>query len=982
MKKMQKNVQISSGSKGITIVTLTITIIVMLILSGISLNYIIGDGIFSQTILAKEKHEIAQYKERIELARASVALKNMGEVTLDNLIARIYKEKIVPTGSITKIDDEEAKVRTKEGYIFLITGDGIEFVGKGEDVVKPPDIQQANVNFKLEPEGWSNTSIKVAIEANLEEQFKLQYSLDTINWYDYLKPVEITENKTIYACIRNAIGEQGNYASRKIETIDKVNPKDFEPQLIVTTNSITIDANEAQDGEDTTGKYKTSGIKEIWYSKDAGITWQTNEDRTKTTYKYEKLTTNQKCSIQVKAIDNAGNQITTKVQEVTIGTVQVAQGNLSIEVTGWAPMTHEATVAITKGSGVTSELSIQYQVVSSLTEVTESGWKPGTSVSGVRLNQYVCARLWDGYNGGSLASLKVTETTAPTITPTITATSTNSIAVSVTSIDNQSGMPTNPTYTYYIKKKSATDYGTYKYSGTNTSYTFTGLEQNVEYTIKVTARDNANNEGVGTVTKTTSKQLVTSITLNKTTTTITVGKTETLTATVLPTNANNKNVTWSSSNTNVATVSGGIVTAVSAGTATIKAIAQDGSGVTASCQVTIVKATTIDDLKAGDYIKYDTGENGIMTFRILYPVSSEHGLQIISNKSVKDVTIGVEGKYEKSVDAYNNIIVELNNYAQEYINKDYAYDARCVGSAPTVQNGIFVNKNKIKLSGTTNYVEQGTTSYKKPQFTNANYKNSYDGDINHQTDKTQLENEGLWSIGEKYWLASRQVESTSSECRYRVRNVREDNVLTASTLTVLYSGGTATGTERISGFRPCISLRTNNIRITGGTGADEENAYTIEKIAEIEKTYVVKDGIFQVGIERFNLPEANIVQNEGFTRVLTKSTMDRSGINTVDEFDMSKYSILYIDYDIPSFTGTDGSAAVVMNALESGETIGTTTNSVAVVTATLGKQAVSRRTKSMDLSGVNTSHRIAIWKNATALQAQARIRIYNMWFEN
>ena len=83
---------------------------------------------------------------------------------------------------------------------------------------------------------------------------------------------------------------------------------------------------------------------------------------------------------------------------------------------------------------------------------------------------------------------------------------------------------------------------------------------------------------------------VTGISLNKTSITRGIGGSgETLTATVTPTNALNKSVTWSSSNTGVATVdSGGKVTVVAAGTATITATAADGSGKTATCSVTVL----------------------------------------------------------------------------------------------------------------------------------------------------------------------------------------------------------------------------------------------------------------------------------------------------------------------------------------------------------------------------------------------------------
>lgn len=71
---------------------------------------------------------------------------------------------------------------------------------------------------------------------------------------------------------------------------------------------------------------------------------------------------------------------------------------------------------------------------------------------------------------------------------------------------------------------------------------------------------------------------VTGVTLDRTTLTLTAGgDTGTLTATVAPANATNKNVTWTSSDETVATVADGVVTPVAAGTAVITVITEDGN---------------------------------------------------------------------------------------------------------------------------------------------------------------------------------------------------------------------------------------------------------------------------------------------------------------------------------------------------------------------------------------------------------------------
>lgn len=80
---------------------------------------------------------------------------------------------------------------------------------------------------------------------------------------------------------------------------------------------------------------------------------------------------------------------------------------------------------------------------------------------------------------------------------------------------------------------------------------------------------------------------VTGVTISPTTASIAVAATRQLTATVAPADAANKAVTWSSSDDTKATVnSSGLVTGVTAGSATITATTVDG-GKTATCAVTV-----------------------------------------------------------------------------------------------------------------------------------------------------------------------------------------------------------------------------------------------------------------------------------------------------------------------------------------------------------------------------------------------------------
>lgn len=230
---------------------------------------------------------------------------------------------------------------------------------------------------------------------------------------------------------------------------------------------------------------------------------------------------------------------------------------------------------------------------------------------------------------------------------------------------------------------------------------------------------------------------------------------------------------------------------------------------------------TIDEsvlaLKAGDYIKYNSGANGEILCRVLYPASSKYGLQIISDKNVKNVTLG-SSTYSEAVKSYNNAIETLNNEAEAYINTEYAYDARCVGSLPIVENGMFTKK------------DSGATTYVTPQFVNANYINSLDGDKNYETDQEQMQSAGLWG-GTSTYLASRYVESYSTECDWSIVYVSISGKLGYENLCSAFSSpsGFVRGFDAVYGLRPCISLKSDVIKITSGDGKSADTAYVIGK---------------------------------------------------------------------------------------------------------------------------------------------------------
>lgn len=134
-----------------------------------------------------------------------------------------------------------------------------------------------------------------------------------------------------------------------------------------------------------------------------------------------------------------------------------------------------------------------------------------------------------------------------------------------------------------------------------------------------------------TVTVTPRTISVESITLNKTQLSLVKGATETLAAIVLPTTATDKAVTWKSSDTAVATVKDGIVTAVAAGNATITAKAGEK---TATCAVTVTNPSNSGSSSGGG--------SSTPRYAVTVPDKTENGSLSVSSKNAKkgsDVTI-------------------------------------------------------------------------------------------------------------------------------------------------------------------------------------------------------------------------------------------------------------------------------------------------------------------------------------------------------
>ena len=193
---------------------------------------------------------------------------------------------------------------------------------------------------------------------------------------------------------------------------------------------------------------------------------------------------------------------------------------------------------------------------------------------------------------------------------------------------------------------------------------------------------------------------VTGISLNKSTLTLNVGGTNTLIATVLPSNATNKSVTWSTNNSSVASVNNGTVTAHAKGQATITVTTADG-GYSASCSVTVNEVSTTVNVQGV------TLSTNTLSMKVRGTANLTANIRP-SNATNKNVTWSTNNNAVASV---SNGLVTANSVGQATIRvttADGGYTDSCLvtvseATTTTSVTGVTLNNSTLtmnKIGGT------------------------------------------------------------------------------------------------------------------------------------------------------------------------------------------------------------------------------------------------------------------------------------------
>lgn len=218
-------------------------------------------------------------------------------------------------------------------------------------------------------------------------------------------------------------------------------------------------------------------------------------------------------------------------------------------------------------------------------------------------------------------------------------------------------------------------------------------------------------------------QLATGVTMSFSSVSLDAGKTKTISATVTPSSATHKTVTWSSSDEKIAKVnSKGTITAVAAGTATITATSKDGAA-SATCRVTVKQPATSITLKSTSgtdltkkTMKIAVGSKktvvatiapaNVTNSEIVWSTSDKKIATVTSGGVVKGVKAGTVKITAKSADGAVSTTIKIKIY--------------------TPEKSVTLNKTSMTLkvgasSTITPTINPSDATYKDVKWTSSNY---------------------------------------------------------------------------------------------------------------------------------------------------------------------------------------------------------------------------------------------------------------------
>ena len=311
--------------KGITLIALVITIIILIILAGVSINLVLGEnGIVSRAKYAKTTYEEESIKEKVILLLSEYKIED-NIITLDEFFLKLKNE-----GKIEEVESNGDGTHTIifDGYAVTIKDNNLEIIEIVEET-EFKKITRGKARFICNP--TTGYSKKVEVSIQIDESIKIytiQYKIEnSTNWIDYIESTkfEVTSNGIISGRIVNPeTNEIGYNFIININQIDDILPQD----AIIKFNKTSIKVGETLQCEvelkDNETGINLANCKYIFNNssnkiKEESAIWNTAELINSNPWNYETtLGSETEYYLHVLSTDMVGNKLETVSEKIEV----------------------------------------------------------------------------------------------------------------------------------------------------------------------------------------------------------------------------------------------------------------------------------------------------------------------------------------------------------------------------------------------------------------------------------------------------------------------------------------------------------------------------------------------------------------------------------------------------------------------------------------------------------------------------------------
>ena len=331
---------------------------------------------------------------------------------------------------------------------------------------------------------------------------------------------------------------------------------------------------------------------------------------------------------------------------------------------------------------------------------------------------------------------------------------------------------------------------------------------------------------------------VSAITLDANSLELQEGDSQSLTATISPSNANNKKVLWISSNSSVATVAEGVVTAVKAGQATITAKSDDG-GKTATCEVSVVAKAVLVESVSLDKTSVELKEGEEVSLTATVKPGNATNKNVIWSSSNETVASVTDGKVSALKSGETTITVTTEDGAKTaectiIVKGDPAITSlsELTATTATFTGHLDVPSSDLSFSQVTVYYSNAETF--NLNTANKRSTTSFDGEQNFSISLTGLK----YNTKYTYCVV---VKVKSEETFGEVLDFTTDNV-TLSELSVVPSSFKA----EVSGSVAGLSVEDKEYIKIGILYSSESGKIENGGGKKVEATEISAEGVFSI----------------------------------------------------------------------------------------------------------------------------------------